>query len=133
MQFIVERWWAMNNEFHQFCRQHSFSFIKYYPLLMSTISECERTVWKTLTSSLGCDWHCHSFHFAAGKRHPCRLMCIWTLLISSLLCTLGSCDMEIFSIVFYGLFFSFYIVFCFKMRKSSLFVCNDQSEKLSLS
>lgn len=74
---------------------------------MSTIFECERTVWKTLTLSIGCDWHCHPFHFAVGKWHPCRLTCIWTLLIPSLLCTLGSSDMEISALYFMGNIFSF--------------------------
>lgn len=98
--FIVQTSIELNNEFYQFWRQHSFFFIPDDTLLMSTIFKCERPVWKALTESIGCDWHCHPFHFALGKRHPCRFMCIWTLLIFSLLCTLGSCDMEIFSTVF---------------------------------
>lgn len=74
---------------------------------MSTIFECERTVWKTLTLSIGYDWHCQSFHFAVGKWHPCRITCIWTLLIPFLLCTLGSCDMEISALYFMDNIFSF--------------------------
>lgn len=34
-------------------------------------------------------------------------MCIWTLLIFSLLCTLGSCDMEIFALYFMVYFSAF--------------------------
>ena len=102
-----ERRGAANNDWHQFCKLRSLWFIQLYPLLMRTIFECERAVWKTLTSSIGCDWHCHSFHFAGGKWHPYRLTCIWTWLTPSLLCTLGSCDMEISSLYFMDNIFSF--------------------------
>lgn len=62
-------------------------------------------VWKNCLKSINIVywmWLTLSSLFAVGKRHPCRFMCIWTLLIFSLLCTLGSCDMEISSTVSKG-------------------------------